>query len=89
MHVCRAALPEHCVWPGAQTPAHDAVPFVMRHVLFEQVEGEPQVPVVVQVATALSELPPESVAHSVAPGVHTPEHSAAVPPASSATVTHA
>jgi hypothetical protein len=60
----------------------------MRHVLFEQVEGVPQVPVAVQVATALSGLPPESVAHSVAPGVHTPEHSAWVP-ASSLTVTHA
>ena len=76
VHVCKAELPEHCVWPGAQTPPQAAVPFVTRHVMFEQVEGVPQAPVVEQVCTALSGLPPESVAHWVAPGVHTPAHSA-------------
>jgi hypothetical protein len=81
-------LPEHCVWPGAQTPPQDAVPLLIRHVVFEQVEGVPQAPEAEHVDTALRGLPPESIAHSVAPGVHTPAHSAAVP-ASSLIVTQA
>jgi hypothetical protein len=26
VQVSNAPLPEHCVWPGAQTPPHDAAP---------------------------------------------------------------
>jgi hypothetical protein len=72
-------LPEHCVWPGAQTPPHDAVTPVTRHVMFEHVEGGPQVPAVVHVDTPLSETPLPSVAHSVAPGEHTPWHAPELP----------
>lgn len=72
VHVWRAELPEHCVCPGAQTPPHDAVVPDARHVVFEQVEGGPHVPDVVHVDTPLRELPLPSVAHSVAPGAHTP-----------------
>ncbi len=84
VHVWRAELPEHCVWPGAQTPPHDAVTPVTRHVMFEHVEGGPQVPAVVHVDTPLSETPFASVAHSVAPGEHTPWHAPELP-----LVTHA
>jgi hypothetical protein len=47
--------------------------------VFVQVEGVPQVPIAVHVDTALSEPPPSPVAHSVAPGEHTPWHEALVP----------
>lgn len=72
VHVSRAELPEHCVWPGAQTPPHEATAPTTRHVVLEQVAGGPQVPVAVHVATALIGLLLLSVAHSVAPGAHTP-----------------
>jgi hypothetical protein len=79
VQVCSAALPEHCVCPGAQTPPHDAVCPTTRHVVFVQVEGVPHIPVALQVATALSDAPPASVAHSVAPGEHTPWHAPELP----------
>jgi hypothetical protein len=78
VQVSMAALPEHCVWPGPHDPPQEATPFATRHVWFVQVEGVPQAPAAVHVATALIGLPPVSVAHSVAPGVHTPWHWAAV-----------
>jgi hypothetical protein len=52
--------------------------------MFVQAEGAPQVPVALHVATALSAPPSASVAHSVAPGEHTPWHLAEVP-----VITHA
>lgn len=56
----------------------------MTHVVFVQVEGVPQTPAVVQVATALIGLLLLSVAHSVVPGLHTPWHDADVAPATHA-----
>jgi hypothetical protein len=47
--------------------------------VFVQAEGAPQVPAVVHVATALVEWPLPSVAHSVAPGAHTPWHDPELP----------
>ena len=71
-------MPEHCVWPGAQTPPQDAVWPVTRHVELVHVEGVPQAPVAEHVATALIGWLLTSVAHSVAPGLHTPWHEAEV-----------
>jgi len=54
------------------------------HVVFEQLEGGPHVPVAVHVDTALMEPPSAPDAHSVAPGAHTPWQLPEVP-----LVTHA
>jgi hypothetical protein len=78
------ALPEHCVCPGAQLPEHAAVPLPATQVWFTQATGAPQVPDEVQVDRPLSEPPSVPVAHSVAPGEHTPLHEAPVDP-----ITHA
>jgi hypothetical protein len=46
------------------------------HAVLTQVEGAPQAPLLLQMDTALSEPPSAPVAHSVAPGEHTPWHEA-------------
>jgi hypothetical protein len=62
---CTPVRPEHCVWPGAHMPWHDATPAVTRHVLLEQAAGAPQVPPEPHVCTPLPE-------HCVAPGAQLP-----------------
>jgi hypothetical protein len=70
-------LPEHCVWPGAQTPPQDAdEELVVR-----------QVPVAVHVDTPLRGLPASSAPHSLEPGAHTPWQLAEVPTATHAWLT--
>lgn len=70
VHVWRAALPEHCVWPGPQTPPQVALlPATRQVVLEEQGTGEPQVPLAEHVDTPLLE-------HVVEPGAQTPWHCA-------------
>jgi len=63
-HVCVAALPEHCVAPGVQTPEQTP----LTHAWLLQVAGEPHMPLGPHVWTAVT------VEHSVAPGVHDPTH---------------
>jgi hypothetical protein len=46
-HVWTAALPEHCVAPGAQDPAHTPP----EHAELLQATGDPQVPVELHVST--------------------------------------
>jgi hypothetical protein len=46
------------------------------HAVVTQVDGAPQVPVELHVDTPLTEPPSAPVAHSVAPGEHTPWHEA-------------
>ena len=78
-------MPEHCVWPGAQTPPQDADEvLVERQVVFVHPEAGPQVPVAVHVDTPLRGVPASSVPHSVEPGAHTPWQLAEV-----STATHA
>jgi hypothetical protein len=113
LQVWTAALPEHCVAPGAQDPvhtppehaaalqstgepqvpvplhvstpfplhrvdpgAHDPVHAPPTHAVFPQGEDAPHVPVELQVETPLTDPPSAPVAHSVAPGEHTPAHEA-------------
>ena len=75
-HVCVSVpqLPQAtgCVWPGAQTPVHDAAPAPCVHVWLVQVAGAAQSPVVLHVETPL-------LAHRVAPGVHVPWQDAVSP----------
>ena len=65
-------LGSHRVAPGVQDPVQ-APP---THALFGHVAGVPHVPEVLHVDTPLTEPPSAPVAHSVAPGVHTPWHEA-------------
>ena len=72
LHDCCAEVLEHSIWPGAQTPWHDAVVPLTTHVWLVHVWGLPHAPEALQVATPL-------LVHWVAPGVHTPWHDAVVP----------
>jgi hypothetical protein len=67
-------VPEHVVWPGAQTP--EQIP--LAHVVLTQAEAPLQVPLDWQVSTPLPE-------HVVCPGPHTPLHA----PATHAWLLHA
>jgi hypothetical protein len=65
LHACCVVVVAHSTSPGAHRPWHDAVPPVTRQVLWLQVAGEPQAPLVLQVETPL-------LVHWVAPGVQLP-----------------
>jgi len=66
--VCTAALPEHCVAPGAQVPVH--TPF--EHAALPHATGAPQAPLALHVSTP-SPLPPSAVVEQrTDPGEHDP-----------------
>jgi len=62
-HVCTAALPEHCVAPGAQDPVH----WPPEQAALPHATGFPHAPVLLQVSTPL-------LLHCVDPGEHDPVH---------------